>query len=123
MCLGAFTPLPARLAPHGLGVLVVARQIFSCQRSLCCVQQSEVSSSTGFSFLTSDSPHRRRCPRPTVYTVVSPLRPSARRGCLVGLGRVELPTSPLSGVRSSHLSYRPAPAQLVELIGIEPTAS
>jgi hypothetical protein len=28
--------------------------------------------------------------------------------CLVGLGRVELPTSPLSGVRSSHLSYRPS---------------
>ena len=27
---------------------------------------------------------------------------------VVGLGRVELPTSPLSGVRSSHLSYRPA---------------
>src|SRR5271168_3866060 len=26
---------------------------------------------------------------------------------LVGLGRLELPTSPLSGVRSSHLSYRP----------------
>ncbi len=26
----------------------------------------------------------------------------------MGLGRVELPTSPLSGVRSSHLSYRPA---------------
>src|ERR1700733_4770512 len=24
-----------------------------------------------------------------------------------GLGRLELPTSPLSGVRSSHLSYRP----------------
>ena len=29
--------------------------------------------------------------------------------CVVGLGRVELPTSPLSGVRSSHLSYRPQP--------------
>ena len=28
---------------------------------------------------------------------------------VVGLGRVELPTSPLSGVRSSHLSYRPGP--------------
>src|SRR3569623_1688388 len=27
---------------------------------------------------------------------------------LVGLGRVELPTSPLSGVRSNQLSYRPA---------------
>jgi hypothetical protein len=26
---------------------------------------------------------------------------------LVGLGRIELPTSPLSGVRSSRLSYRP----------------
>ena len=26
---------------------------------------------------------------------------------LVGLGRLELPTSRLSGVRSNHLSYRP----------------
>ena len=26
---------------------------------------------------------------------------------VVGLGRLELPTSPLSGVRSSQLSYRP----------------
>ncbi len=41
---------------------------------------------------------------------------------VVGLGRVELPTSPLSGVRSNHLSYRPY-RWLVELIGIEPTAS
>ena len=30
--------------------------------------------------------------------------------CLVGLGRFELPTSPLSGVRSNRLSYRPAMA-------------
>ena len=28
-------------------------------------------------------------------------------GFLVGLGGLEPPTSPLSGVRSSHLSYRP----------------
>ena len=28
-------------------------------------------------------------------------------GKLVGLGRLELPTSPLSGVRSNQLSYRP----------------
>ena len=27
--------------------------------------------------------------------------------CLVGLGRLELPTSRLSGVRSNHLSYKP----------------
>ena len=26
---------------------------------------------------------------------------------VVGLGRLELPTSRLSGVRSNHLSYRP----------------
>ena len=31
---------------------------------------------------------------------------------MVGLGRVELPTSPLSGVRSNQLSYRPARAAL-----------
>ena len=35
---------------------------------------------------------------------------------LVGLGRFELPTSPLSGVRSNQLSYRP-------LIRLSPTAS
>ena len=29
---------------------------------------------------------------------------------MVGLGRLELPTSPLSGVRSSQLSYRPGRA-------------
>ena len=28
---------------------------------------------------------------------------------MVGLGRLERPTSPLSGVRSNHLSYRPEP--------------
>jgi hypothetical protein len=30
-----------------------------------------------------------------------------RRDKVVGLGRFELPTSPLSGVRSNQLSYRP----------------
>jgi hypothetical protein len=34
---------------------------------------------------------------------------------MVGLGRIELPTSPLSGVRSSRLSYRPE--QELELPG------
>ena len=48
---------------------------------------------------------------------------------VVGLVRVELTTSPLSGVRSSHLSYRPADhsaslgGTLVELTGIEPVTS
>ena len=42
---------------------------------------------------------------------------------VVGLGRLELPTSPLSGVRSNHLSYRPILWKLVELVGIEPATS
>ncbi len=32
---------------------------------------------------------------------------------MVGLGRLERPTSPLSGVRSNHLSYRPQPQHLL----------
>ena len=43
---------------------------------------------------------------------------------MVGLGRLERPTSPLSGVRSNHLSYRPQPKRapcnaLVDVSGIE----
>ena len=45
------------------------------------------------------------------YSPISNLiRLSQSRGpvkMMVGLGRLELPTSPLSGVRSSQLSYRP----------------
>ncbi len=40
----------------------------------------------------------------------SPFLPSplqTKPSGLVGLGRLELPTSPLSGVRSNRLSYRP----------------
>ena len=45
---------------------------------------------------------------------------------VVGLGGLEPPASPLSGVRSNHLSYRPNVfvvfvAQVVEPVGIEPT--
>ena len=44
---------------------------------------------------------------------------------MVGLDGLELSTSPLSGVRSSHLSYRPGLTEigLVELVGIEPATS
>ena len=43
---------------------------------------------------------------------------------LVGLGGLEPPASPLSGVRSNHLSYRPkksSQVRVVEPVGIEPT--
>ena len=50
---------------------------------------------------------------------------------MVGLGRVELPTSPLSGVRSNQLSYRPKvesqpaapPPALDNLSSLEPGGS
>src|SRR5882724_11689411 len=43
---------------------------------------------------------------------------------MVGLGGLEPPTSPLSGARSSHLSYRPAPNQCQNLITkIRPAAN
>ena len=47
---------------------------------------------------------RSRSPRRSVWPGLPP-NPTHRR--LVGLGGIEPPTSPLSGVRSSHLSYRP----------------
>ena len=48
-------------------------------------------------------------PRPGRAAGASALAAAAGPGRkeLVGLGRIELPTSPLSGVRSSQLSYRP----------------
>ena len=44
-------------------------------------------------------------PQPTSHAT-RPARITPRRN-MVGLGRLERPTSPLSGVRSNHLSYRP----------------
>ena len=44
------------------------------------------------------------------------LYPTHRRPLLVGLGRIELPTSRLSGVRSNHLSYRPDGLMATELV-------
>src|SRR5580693_591458 len=45
-----------------------------------------------------------------------PSRSLFSRRRLVGLGRLELPTSPLSGVRSSHLSYRPTLEGIIPII-------
>ena len=55
------------------------------------------------------SPPRRMSKR---LSTSPPIRiPSA----MVGLGRVELPTSRLSGVRSNHLSYRPYGPVILQL--------
>ncbi len=42
---------------------------------------------------------------------------------MVGLGRLERPTSPLSGVRSNHLSYRPRMIRHIPLNGVPITLS
>jgi hypothetical protein len=46
-------------------------------------------------------------PEPPIRTQRLQTRKTKIRNSLVGLGRVELPTSRLSGVRSNQLSYRP----------------
>ena len=54
----------------------------------------------------------RRPPECKSGALPAELRPqtgsSPDRQIMVGLGRLERPTSPLSGVRSNHLSYRPS---------------
>jgi hypothetical protein len=42
-----------------------------------------------------------------VRLLISSSRRDPREDKMVGLGGLEPPTSPLSGVRSNHLSYRP----------------
>jgi hypothetical protein len=54
------------------------------------------------------TPRQSRSPmRPTNRNLKLAFRNFEIRNSLVGLGRVELPTSRLSGVRSNQLSYRP----------------
>ena len=55
-----------------------------------------------FSHWPSGDRQSLACQSPTCHS-----RARIASANLVGLGRVELPTSPLSGVRSSQLSYRP----------------
>ncbi len=53
------------------------------------------------------------------YAALCPLEATAVK--VVGLGRFELPTSRLSGVRSNQLSYRPAPAGQRERTAVAPS--
>jgi hypothetical protein len=81
-----------------------ARQIFNCQRSELLTSENLAALNECRSYYSMNG-------------IDSKLQ-------VVGLGRLELPTSPLSGVRSSHLSYRPISVLLlVELVGIEPATS
>ena len=55
------------------------------------------------------SAHQRRRPVGLADLTVRRSQPGDGTPTMVGLGRLERPTSPLSGVRSNHLSYRPDP--------------
>ena len=46
--------------------------------------------------------------RVQISTQAKKLQAKAKLEGLVGLGRLELPTLRLSGVRSNHLSYKPS---------------
>ena len=46
--------------------------------------------------------------------------PSQQLSVVVGLGRFELPTSRLSGVRSNQLSYRPDALLMLSIVNFEP---
>ena len=69
------------------------------------------------SCVTNNPPYERDCRylMPVKYSIVKDLDCLSNRLSgqaqrvvdMVGLGGIEPPTSPLSGVRSSHLSYRP----------------
>ena len=111
--------LPAELWPHDLSFFrlaalqfVLARLCTVCtlprslklrlasQKKSCVIVLSE--SDKGYPFCSDCSigvpPHSLLCK----------VRGSDELREMVGLGRFELPTSPLSGVRSNQLSYRPA---------------
>ena len=103
-----FLQYPTFVETRGTGCLCLyARQIFNCQRSIC--------------------PEEFRRQRTFAYPLTSGFFVM-----MVGLGGLEPPTSSLSGMRSSQLSYRPSERHgtpltsgppLVELVGIEPATS
>jgi hypothetical protein len=97
--------------------LVVARHyLFCCQRSnLIAANEQLVLRTTGSNpglilpaLLSIFRAVLLRCsPVPPVAPILCPSSHFFAPDRMVGLGRLELPTSPLSGVRSNHLSYRP----------------
>jgi hypothetical protein len=75
----------------------------------CDTRASEGSACDATPILTADA---RKCRRPSLLDLSLAGRMAGRSFDwsalhLVGLGGLEPPTSPLSGARSSHLSYRP----------------
>ena len=98
--------------------------IFNCQRSKASAQKPGVKTHGRFRLLDPAALEFREYRIRGIHSrkfLVSRAHSGERinshvriRERLVGLGRVELPTSPLSGVRSSQLSYRPGRSHSAE---------
>jgi hypothetical protein len=88
-------------------LVFVCPSIFCCQRSFLVKRSQELEvGSWNPDRLPLPSRLDATCPKTESRSLPTPVF------CLlllVGLGGIEPPTSPLSGVRSSQLSYRPAP--------------
>ena len=85
-----------------------------CSYNLVMTNQSLTISGGGERIRTDDLLRARQALSQLSYTPDLNLQPEPTLcspddtpDLLVGLGRLELPTSRLSGVRSNHLSYRP----------------
>ena len=67
---------------------------------------------------TADLLRARQALSQLSYSPITGIFVKQMDGNLVGLGRLELPTSPLSGVRSNQLSYRPKSLGLLTLTSL-----
>ena len=86
----------------GLPVLICALlcpSVFNCQRSWFLASKSSEVNSVSLRRLL-------------LFSTNALLELNRSVSIVVGLGRFELPTSPLSGVRSNQLSYRPSVSML-----------
>ena len=116
--------LPSILGAHGCGPWLVRGTRLPACRICCLFTISNIRAShtqegrrePHLTFQTSKnwwslSGSNRRPEACKATALPAELRPPcAPKGStiMVGLGRLERPTSPLSGVRSNHLSYRPS---------------
>src|SRR5713101_3263682 len=101
-------------APRGLSQLIASFIAYLRQGihthalsslTIKSILNTDVSSLCASAFTCSKCPSIFNCQRSIQQT-------RQNNKIVVGLGRIELPTSPLSGVRSSQLSYRPGWASL-----------
>ena len=100
------------MLPHSFGHVPDVHSLTRSSHALPKAKIIAISLSMVFAHIRCQA--RRSKPKHTLkYVRFAATTPG---GELVGLSRLELPTSPLSGVRSNHLSYRPILTGLFSLL-------